>query len=559
MVQDTKTTRVVENIPLDQINPNPYQPTDRLEGDPADIEKMAQSIQTHGLISIPVGRRANGKVEMGDGWLRYLAHRQNFSQGLLAFGEMPVVIKDITDQQMADMVIQANTVRHDLSPLGEAELYKRYLEDFKVTQKELAELHNCSQGEIANTIRLLELPDSIKAKVISGELPRTHARQLLRLSRLPEEQEKTTTRAIKQSLTVNGLVEDIDRVLWNASTSIDPKDETWEKPVFDLSECKNCEHRNMVTSPYWGSNGKKARCFDEVCYKTKQAEAKEAQLKAAREAVANKGGKGGYLTSDELRGNEYEDMREIAQLLDNPKECKDCEKKALYKYSHEHSMPPWRVCLDPACYRKKKTKRTKDTNKQAKLDDRALTVKLGGIFQQVHHSPKECMLVLARHVVPQLSADGRRDIVVMFELPTLANGQLNVDALLASLAGKSLEELTQLAVAATITSGRRGSYSDQYSPELKEREKRNLAIVTGGLPAYIAEVTAFQEANCRGCENSKGDEVIGTGEECCQWTYNKKINSKGKCEGRKKRKEEPTAEASPVEPEEEVTVGASEG
>lgn len=559
MGQKSAEVEVRELFDLDHINPNPYQPAERLEGDPEIVEKLAGSIERHGLLQIPIGRRQGKNVELGDGWLRYLAYKKNYLGGLTDFAQMPVMVKEITGQQMADMVIEANTVRKDLSPFAEAEIYKRYLEEFNVTQKELAESHSCSQGEIANTIRLLELPDSLKAKVLSGELPRTHARQLLRLSRFPEKQEKAAIGTIKYSQTVNQLADDINRTLWDSSKSVNPRNDMYDAPEFDVSKCKDCEFREMVARPYYGDRGKEARCLKPECWEKENAAAIKAKVKKAEVALKKKGIKEKVLTNNDLEYNQHEDLREAHGQLDNPEECKTCEKVVLFKYNLTDTRDPWRVCTDPACFRKKKTKKTKDSNKQAKIDDRALTVKLGETFQHVGHSPKECMLVLARHTLPRLSADGKRDIVAMFELPKISNGQLDMDALLVSLAGKSLNELTQLTVAATITISRRSTYA-QYSTTLDGEIRRDMAIISGSMDKYVAEITAFQEANCRGCQTCKDDLIIGTGEECCNFIYSKHIGEDGKCTSRRDRRIEVPEEASAVETEnEEVTGGASKG
>jgi len=182
---------MLRHIRLEDFSPNPYQPESRHQVAEETARKFGLSILEHGLLQTPVARLVlgdgaisqerveNGRYEIGDGWLRLAGFRYLAAKGNREFDKMPVMVRELTDQQMADLVMEANTVRQDLTPLDLAKFYKRYLEDFGITQVELARRHNCSQGEIANTIRLLELPGDIQEKIISREISETHGRQLL--------------------------------------------------------------------------------------------------------------------------------------------------------------------------------------------------------------------------------------------------------------------------------------------------------------------------------------------------------------------------------------------
>ena len=144
----------IVSVPLNVINPNPYQPPHRLTPAKDVVARLAESIRNSGLKQTPTGRRLAGTdcVEIADGWLRFCAFRQ-LSAGDMNFMEMPVELHEYTDREMLDTVMEANTVRKDLTVIDLANIYKRYTEQFKVSQDELARMHNCSQGEVSNTLR----------------------------------------------------------------------------------------------------------------------------------------------------------------------------------------------------------------------------------------------------------------------------------------------------------------------------------------------------------------------------------------------------------------------
>lgn len=177
----------IRRVPLGLIRPNPYQPPTRLEV-PAEVVRLkAESIDLNGLIQMPVARAIGepGNIEayeIADGWQRYKAIEYLFKEQHIAeWFEIPLVVRELTDQQMADYVIAANTVRQDLSPIDKAHFFARYLDKFGITQSELAARHGCSQGEVANTIRLLDLPDDVQRLIISRDITETHGRILLQL------------------------------------------------------------------------------------------------------------------------------------------------------------------------------------------------------------------------------------------------------------------------------------------------------------------------------------------------------------------------------------------
>jgi len=174
----------ISRIPIDKIKPNPYQPDSRIKITEEKAAEFGQSILNHGLLQIPRVRPSDGPgiYEMGDGWQRLRGYKWLVDLGHLEYQEIPAIIENLSDRQMADMVLETNNIRHDLNPIELAMVYQKYLNSFNITQMELAQARNRSQGEISNTLRLLDLPQEVQAMVISRDITETHARHLLQLS-----------------------------------------------------------------------------------------------------------------------------------------------------------------------------------------------------------------------------------------------------------------------------------------------------------------------------------------------------------------------------------------
>jgi ParB family transcriptional regulator, chromosome partitioning protein len=175
------------SVLLTDIDPNPYQPESRLTDTMEDRASLMSSIERDGLHQIPVGRlnAATGRYEMADGWRRLIAYtglRDSVKDGYAEkFSHIPLSVKEMTNQQMADAVIDTNLTKKSLTPIDLAKLYARYLKDFRLTQAGLAKQRNISQGEIANSLRLLELPEEVQKRIITQEITETHGRALLQL------------------------------------------------------------------------------------------------------------------------------------------------------------------------------------------------------------------------------------------------------------------------------------------------------------------------------------------------------------------------------------------
>lgn len=156
-----------------RLDTNPEQP--RQEFDEQEIADLAESIRAHGVIQPLVVRQVGDRFEL-------IAGERRLRAALVAGWErVPVQVREVTDQQMAEIAIVENVQRKDLGPLEKAACFQKYLQDYNCTQEELASRIHIDRSTIANLIRLLELPATVKRMLTKGDISQGHARSLLPL------------------------------------------------------------------------------------------------------------------------------------------------------------------------------------------------------------------------------------------------------------------------------------------------------------------------------------------------------------------------------------------
>jgi len=171
---DAESSGVVE-LPVNQITPNPHQP--RQVMNQAELQELADSITEHGLIQPLVVTRADDSYQLIAGERRWRASQ------LAGLSTVPAVIKETTPQQMLELAIVENIQRADLNPLEEAQAFFFFLEEFGLTQESVAERVGKSRTSVANTLRLLNLPDDLKQALAQGQITEGHARAILGLKK----------------------------------------------------------------------------------------------------------------------------------------------------------------------------------------------------------------------------------------------------------------------------------------------------------------------------------------------------------------------------------------
>ena len=170
-----KTTDVqVLQIPLSKIVPNPYQP--RKEFEPEALSELADSIRQYGVLQPLLV--APGE---GDTYILIAGERRMRASTMAGLGTVPVIVSDYTSQQIAEIALIENLQRKDLHYLEEAEGYEKLVNTFHLTQESMAIRVGKKQSTIANKLRLLRLPISVRKKLHDSDLTERHARVLLKL------------------------------------------------------------------------------------------------------------------------------------------------------------------------------------------------------------------------------------------------------------------------------------------------------------------------------------------------------------------------------------------
>ena len=164
----------IETLPLREIEPDPGQP--RKTFDDETLAELSASIAEHGLLQpIAVRPKPSGGYLIVAGERRWRASR------MAGLTEVPVIVKDVTDEQAMELALVENLQREDLDPIEEAEGYKTLIETYHMTQEDAAATVGKSRPAVANAMRLLTLDESVREAVKDGRLSAGHARALLPL------------------------------------------------------------------------------------------------------------------------------------------------------------------------------------------------------------------------------------------------------------------------------------------------------------------------------------------------------------------------------------------
>ncbi len=204
-VVTTNDSMITENatgsvtVSLSEITPNPRQPREHF--DSVALQELADSIREVGLLQPPIVRKKqSGGYELIMGERRFRASK------LAGLREIPVIIRDTSDAELLREALIENIHRSELNALEEAAAYGELLEDLGVTHDELASRVGKSRAAITNTMRLLQLPNSIQKRLISGQISPGHARALLGL-KSEVEMERVAERIVRENLTVRAVEE----------------------------------------------------------------------------------------------------------------------------------------------------------------------------------------------------------------------------------------------------------------------------------------------------------------------------------------------------------------
>jgi ParB family chromosome partitioning protein len=211
-------TTIAHEVPVGAIAPNPRQP--RQKQDPAALQELADSIREHGLIQPLIVTAATMDQQAAGVQYQLIAGERRWTAAQLAgLRAVPVIVKEATPQQMLELALVENIQRADLSPLEEATAYRQLIDEFGLTQEEVAVRVGKSRVTVANVVRLLRLPDEAKAALLEDQITEGHARALLGIE-APETMIRLLRVVIRRGLNVRQTEELVRRQALEAQPKV---------------------------------------------------------------------------------------------------------------------------------------------------------------------------------------------------------------------------------------------------------------------------------------------------------------------------------------------------
>lgn len=202
----------VEEIPLSQIRPNPYQP--RKTFDDSALQELAESIKQTGVFQPIILRRSKIK-----GYEIVAGERRVRASKLAEKETIPAIVRDLDESLMIEIAVIENLQRENLNPLEEAKAYQLLMQKLSLTQSQAAERLGKSRPYIANYLRLLGLPDEVKKHLENGELSMGHARTLLSLEK-EKDMIELCHKVLIQGMTVRQLEDAVQKKLQKGAQPI---------------------------------------------------------------------------------------------------------------------------------------------------------------------------------------------------------------------------------------------------------------------------------------------------------------------------------------------------
>lgn len=248
----TENTSGVRELPLSDIYPNPDQP--RKIFDEGALNDLASSIREHGVISpIVVNAAPDGRYMIIAGERRYRAAK------MAGKTKVPVVVRSYTEREVKEISLIENLQREDLNPIEAANAMKQLMDEYRLTQEELAERIGKSRPAVTNTLRLLSLTPEVISMVASGKLSAGHARALVTL---PEDvQYKLAGDAVKDGLSVRDIERSVRDYFASPEELADKKNKQKQQVSIELKDLIERMRHTFKTKVSLIGNDKKGRIY----------------------------------------------------------------------------------------------------------------------------------------------------------------------------------------------------------------------------------------------------------------------------------------------------------
>lgn len=215
----------ITEIAINEIRANPRQPRLIRSLESLQLDELAASIKEHGVIQPLIVTRTQGP---GAPFTLIAGERRWRASQVAGLTHVPVIIKDVSPQEMLEIALIENIQRNDLSPLEEAAAYQSLMNDFGLTQEMCAERVGKSRVDVANTLRLLKLPGKLQTALMQGEISEGHARALLAQGMTADVQVYALEEITREQLSVRQTEELVRRLMTPPKPANTEKRERWE-------------------------------------------------------------------------------------------------------------------------------------------------------------------------------------------------------------------------------------------------------------------------------------------------------------------------------------------
>ncbi len=191
------------HVPISEVHPNPKQP--RRHFNQEELDGLMESIKKHGVLQpLIVSEQTSGGYELVAGERRWRASKQ------AGLATVPVIVKELADQEKLEISLIENIQRADLDPIEEAFAYKRLVDEFKLTHQEVADKVGISRPAVSNMIRLLGLPEEAQSALVNGKINTGQARALLSLESLDKQLDMLSS-MLGQKITVREIEREVNK------------------------------------------------------------------------------------------------------------------------------------------------------------------------------------------------------------------------------------------------------------------------------------------------------------------------------------------------------------
>lgn len=204
LAEEENRGETILELSIADIQPNPFQP--RLYFDPTQLEELASSIREYGVLQPVIVRMVDGRYQLVSGERRFRASK------LAEKETIPALVRQLSDREVAEMALIENLQREDLNYFEEAEGYARLIQEFQITQEEVARKMGKSQPTIANKLRLLQISERVRREISVDVITERHVRSLLKLKN-EDQQMDVLHRIYEKNLNVRQTDDYIETVL----------------------------------------------------------------------------------------------------------------------------------------------------------------------------------------------------------------------------------------------------------------------------------------------------------------------------------------------------------